>query len=106
MRGEWLKAYEDAGIEMTFAATEDKYWWDEEVYDWLKKYGASKFRRCVIWYKDWNRINVSPEGADAEAIHDPRSTMDKAIQYYLRITQGIHQTFFIRAIDRLLQIIW
>ncbi|HTR80000.1 MAG TPA: glycosyltransferase family 2 protein [Bacteroidota bacterium] len=106
MKEEWLHAYEKAGIDMTFAATEDRYWWDDEVYAWMKKYGAAKFKRCDIWYKDWNTLKPSSEKSDTQLIRDPRSAFDKAMQYYLRLTQGRHHTFLIKAMDRFLRIIW
>ena len=106
MKEEWLHAYENAGIEMNVAPTEDKYWWDEEVFCRIKEYGAAKFKKCDIWYKDWNLLRPSNETGNIESIRDPRSTVDKAMQYYLRRTQGIHHTFLVRAMDRILRIIW
>ena len=56
VRDEWVNGYE--WLEEYRLKKEDMgkcYWYDEQVLDYLDKYGINKFRKLNIWDVDWNQ---------------------------------------------------
>ena len=75
-------------------------WQDERVLEYFDKKGTEFFRKLDIWDKEW-LIQLS-EIAGKE-IKDPRKWTDKLLHFYLRKTQKIKHTFFVRATDKILK---
>lgn len=88
----WFEGYENFNINMFSIKKEKKYYWDKLVLGYLEKYGAQKFAKNYIWYRDW------------EGIKDPRNNLIKLIHYYLHLSQPYNRWFLTRAIDKILRI--
>ena len=55
---DWLRGWEDAGIDMRTVAQEQYYWYDFEVLRYLKQHGARKFWLDDIWHFDWEACRL------------------------------------------------
>jgi glycosyltransferase involved in cell wall biosynthesis len=51
---EWLKGWEDLGVDMRTIPTSRYYWHDFEVLRYFHRYGAERFWLENIWNFDWN----------------------------------------------------
>ena len=61
---DWLRGWEDAGIDMRTVPEEHYYWYDFDVLRYLKEYGARKFWLDDIWHFDWEacRLHAKSRG--------------------------------------------
>jgi Glycosyl transferase family 2 len=100
---EWFRGYEEKVIDMTSIYKEGSHWQDRQILDWIRKYGAERFKKVAIWDTDWSVIakalDVSSEGSIYE---DPRSRVDKTIHYWLKKTQHVRKNILVRIVDKLL----
>jgi glycosyltransferase involved in cell wall biosynthesis len=99
---EWLSAYENQGIDMTSLYLNAVSWQEQELVEWISKYGTQKFKQIAIWDVNWSEIaqkyNIHPN-CDYQ---DPRNSIDKIIHSWLKQTQAIKNNFFVRLVDKLL----
>ena len=86
----WFLDYEKQGVNLKKINKEKEYWWDREIAELLKKYGAKFFSPVAIWDKDWDTIN------------DPRGVWQKLLHYYLKKTQKYSNRRPIIFIDKML----
>jgi len=85
---EWLRGYQQEGIDMTNPQHERVFRWDREVIDLLVKHGRNTFKREAIWDVNWSAISRATDlDLDTCVVRDPRTAMDRAIHYWLRVTQ-------------------
>ena len=104
LRPEWLRGYEEQGIDMRSIDAEPVYHWDAEVLDLLRTHGPAPFRRLDIWDCDWRDVgrtlgcDLNGEGVD------PRSSFEKRVHDWLSDTQGRSQNLSVRAVQKLLQL--
>ena len=71
---EWLAGYRERGIEVLPAPNGARFWWDDDVLEWMKEHGSDRLRRLDVWDFD---------GAPS----DPRSRFDRAVHRWLERTQ-------------------
>jgi len=119
---EWIKAYEDAGIDMTslkrssqhFEFTnanvtkwqlEYEYWWDEEILNWMKEDGAEKFSKLDIWDNDWEMMGKIRFGAQTD-FRRRASLKTRLILHFIRRTPNPGNNFFIEWLDNFMEWIY
>jgi len=74
----------------------DRFWFDEFIYNRIKKYPLKNIKRLDIWDQEFLlKYNIN----------DPRTIVDKIIHLYLNKSNGISNTLIIRSIDRILKLI-
>lgn len=99
---EWIEDYDKQSIDifgmLNLAAR--YFWFDDKVKDYLKEYGANKFRYLDVWDKDWvNEMSSTLE------IKDPRSIGIKLVHLYLRLTSQYASYFLIKGVDKILKML-
>lgn len=119
---EWIRAYEDAGIDMTslkrsslhFEFTnanvtkwnlEYEYWWDEEILKWMKSEGAKKFSKLDIWDKDWEMWGKIRFGPQTD-FKRRASLKTRLILNFIRRTPNPRNNFFIEWLDGIMESIY
>jgi hypothetical protein len=100
VRGEWLARYEAQGIEMRRRDGGPPYWFDREVMAMIDRHGAAHFRRQAIWPADWA---ARYENGSGERLRDPRSSSERAVHTWLRLTQPASRQRLVRWLDARLQ---
>lgn len=93
---EWISWYKERDILIDDVVKEELYWFDQEILKFFKEYGVKKFRKVDIWEFDWSQI---AQKSDLK-IKDPRRFIDKIILKWLKYTQNMSSTLFIRRIER------
>lgn len=78
-------------------------WQDEKMLEYFDQVGVFFFRKLDIWDKEWLDQLSQIAGKD---LKDPRKWNDKLLHFYLRKTQRIKRTIFIRIIDKILKRIY
>lgn len=78
----WYELYNEKKICLNKIKSQKLYWWDEEILNLFKKYGANRFSKIDIWEIDWNKLSKNNN-----EFKDPRSFVDRAVNYYLVRTQ-------------------
>jgi hypothetical protein len=84
----WTAAYSRCGIELRVSDT-DATRFDEEVLDWILRFGAERFGKIDIWQGvDW-RAKAQAVGREvpAAAVADPRSATERIVMRWLARTQ-------------------
>jgi hypothetical protein len=106
MKAEWLRAYRQAGIDVTSVRRQQTYWWDAEVLGWMGTHATARLRKIDIWGKDWGAHAAVAGGEDRGTRADPRSRLDRTALAYLRFTQRWSGTLAVRAVDKALKAVW
>lgn len=75
-------------------------WQDEKVLEYFTEKGTHFFRKLDIWDEQWLTQLTKIAGKE---IKDPRRISDKIVHFYLRKTQKIKGSIFIKIIDKLLK---
>lgn len=85
---EWIRGYEEQGIEMSIINRPGGYRWDKEVLEYFEEHGVEKFRRLGVWDVDWSVIyhDICP-GEPQKPIRDPRSGFERLVHRWLEWTQ-------------------
>ena len=104
LRPEWLQGYEDRGIDMRQIDDEPVYYWDAEIFEWLRTHGTAPFRRIDIWDQDWTTVGAQLGHNCNGELHDPRSRSEKLVHEWLAKTQSRSYDISIRSVQKLLQI--
>lgn len=119
---EWIKAYEDAGIDMTslkrstqhFEFTnangtkwklEYEYWWDEEILEWMNSEGSKKFSKLDIWDKDWEMWGKIRFDNQTD-FRRRTSLKTRLILHFIRRTPNLKSNSFIGWLDRFMEWIY
>lgn len=89
---EWYKGYEERGIHVRNIIKEGTYYWDKIVEGYFEHYGTGFFRSLVIWDQSTSAI-----------YKDPRGPFWKMLHFYLKKTQPLSHSIFIRGIDFILK---
>ena len=102
LKEEWLKGYQDAGIDMTSVPAQMTFWWDEEVLQWLQQHQAGAFCKLPIWDHDWLSLAKERGIPDREngSYADPRSWLHRLMHTYLRRTQAARHSRLVKTLDR------
>jgi len=74
----------------------DKFWFDEFIYDRIKKYPLINIKRLDIWDRKFLL---------AFNLTDPRTIWDKIIHFYLNKSNGFSNMLIVRFTDRILKLI-
>jgi hypothetical protein len=100
---EWLRAYEQAGIDMVSVKkpAADVYWWDPLVLEMMKQHGPAFFAREHIW-DDWPKV-AERLGAEPSARTDPRTPFQKRVHRFLMSPASLENRFWARGVKRLLK---
>lgn len=72
-------------------------WFDDYVYERIGRYSVNQMRKLYIWDKDF---------IENYKITDPRRPIDKLMHWYLRKTNKWQKALPIRAIDKMLKILY
>ncbi|MBI3901599.1 MAG: glycosyltransferase family 2 protein [Nitrosomonadales bacterium] len=84
VKGAWFDYYLTENIDIKNIKKEEAYWWDREVLKYFHRYGTRRFRKLDIWNVDWQRLADHFRMDGIGTINDPRSTLDKLIQTWLK----------------------
>lgn len=85
----------DLWMEIQLGATHT--WFDDYIYERISQYSITQLRKLDIWDDELIRYY---------AISDSRRWIDKLIHFYLHNTQKYSHLFFIRAIDKVLKLVY
>jgi hypothetical protein len=96
----WFNEYEKYGIDLKHIESKKPYYWDAEVIEYIKIYGAERFKNISIWDYNWN-LQLNPLEYN---VKDPRNIFDKMIQQYLKISQNHINNIFITFVDSLAKV--
>ncbi len=99
----WFSGYEKREINISAFQNEKNYWFDENVLNFLEKYGPNTFKELNIWDKDWRETARYYKKQNLEVFRDPRTIVDKLIQMWLLKTQKNHNNRIVRKIDKLIK---
>ena len=99
---QWIDYYKKKGIDLSLIEKKTKIWFDEKVLDLFDQYGTTYFKRLRIWSVNWQEIAKKWGRTDVKRYKDPRSLLDKIIQWWLLKTQPYCEKKNIRRIDRLI----
>lgn len=102
----WLKNYEDRGIDYRDIKKENFYYWDYEVINILNKYGLDFFSKIDIWNVDWNNLSKKYNKNLTLNYVDPRSKTEKLLFWWLKKTQYYSNSIFIKIIDLFFKLIF
>lgn len=82
----WIKRYQKAKIDFQLLKIKPQkiYWWDKEVLNFLKKYGARYFAKENIWYVDWQEKAKFLYWKKTSQFKDPRSNLLKKGHQFLK----------------------
>jgi hypothetical protein len=100
---EWLQDYHKLGIDLTSLNVDRTFWWDIEVLNYIELYGALYFKQLHIWDIDWKLIAKVNGKENTQIYKDPRSLLDKIIQYLLIKTQMYIRSPWVQKMDRILK---
>jgi hypothetical protein len=114
---EWLRGYQQRGIDMTTVRDEGRSRFDEQTLGLFREYGLQKFRKVDIWDVDWQQIaEETGSSIDRTALRDPRSSIDrtalrdprsrpeKLVHRWLGYTQCRYMSPDVRMIQRVLKV--
>lgn len=101
----WLSEYIAEGIDMTSIRRESIFWWDQEILDWLSKYGTKTFKREAIWDVDWSKLASAVGDCSETSYSDPRNKFDKFIHRWLKKSQPRTTQLSVRFIERVLSLL-
>ena len=89
---EWLRGWEDTGIDMRSVAEEPYYWWDLEVLQHLNEYGARKFWLDDIWSFDWEACRLHAKSRNIAGMPDaPVDAPPRALVVAMRVLSALHR---------------
>lgn len=83
----WIDEYEKLGIRLKDHPTEEYFWWDREVLDFMGRYGVNFFTKQAIWDIDWRDIAKHFGIQSPHRFSDPRSLFEKEIHRWLLQSQ-------------------
>ena len=104
LQEQWLKGYQDAGIDMTSTLCEGTSLWDEKVSQLLEENGTAPFRKLDVWDVDYGALRRRTGRSVNGALDDPRSPFEKAVHAWLARTQPRAARLGVRATQKLLQL--
>jgi Glycosyl transferase family 2 len=85
---EWLRGYEELGIDMSSIHRRGAYHWDKEVLQLFEKYGAARFKQLGIWDANWTQLHRELYPQESEkTVADPRRLLHRVVHKWLRWTQ-------------------
>lgn len=96
---EWFSIYKSFQINLNNVATNDKIWFDEESLKIIQKFGTSSYRQLAIWDADWKKIATIWGFSKLETYKDPRTLLDRVIQFWLFKTRKLQHYRYVRRID-------
>lgn len=99
----WVDEYMIFDIDILKVEYEKYNWFEEQVVEFIEKYGANKFRKINIWDVNWIEIAKKYGKINTIKFKDPRSLKDKLIQKWMFHTQNKLDHLSYRRIDRLIR---
>jgi hypothetical protein len=102
---EYLRGYEERGIDMRSVTVDGSYRWDVDVLEMFAARGTAPFRKLDIWDFDWVRAARDHGVALPEPPTDPRSAFDRGVLRWLRFAQPRRRSAVVRALSRSLQFV-
>ena len=102
----WFKEYLKLGIDLKSIKKDNNYYWDRIVLDYFNKYGINLFSKEFLWEINWFDKAVFYGYNNPEKYKYPRKALHKIIHFWLKKTQFYHKKLFVRAVDKLLKILF
>ncbi len=99
---EWITQYGLLGIDIKTPAPEGTHWWDDKTLEMMEKYGAAFFKKISVWDFNWSEKAGKSTKNHPDKYRDPRSLMDKGIQFWLRLSQKYYLKRPFRQIDQVI----
>ena len=103
---EWFDYYKKYGIDLSIVNKKKYYYWDKEVLKYFDKYGTYLFKREDIWDINWKAAAKENGYKITDKYKDPRNIFLKIFHLWLRKTQYVHTNIFVRAVDKILKILF
>lgn len=99
----WLSWYKNNGVDLTAIADDGFHWWNQELLEWMGRYGSSRFALAAIWDFDWER-EADRQGLPAcERFRDPRTWWQRLLHRWLERSQPWQRAWPVRLVDAVLR---
>lgn len=82
----------------SFAPANPEKWYKKTV-GLMEEYGVEAFKNAHVWGIDWTAVAKRNGFSHPERFGDPRSITTKALHSYLRRTQHLKETGWVRRLD-------
>ncbi len=102
----WFNDYLKLGIDLKYIKKDNNYYWDRIVLDYFNKYGVNLFSKEYLWDVSWVDKALFYGCGSTEKYRDPRKALQKTIHFWLKKTQPFYKKLFVRAVDKLLKILF
>jgi len=85
---EWVRPWQDMGVDLEHFAEEELYWYDIEVLRFFAQHGVKSFADLDIWDVDWEQkrqlaLAQGYDGLPVKPIRDPRNPEQRLYHAYL-----------------------
>ncbi len=100
---DWIDEYKKSQIDITVNYPDFFDWFEEQIVNFIEKYGVATFKKIRIWDINWVDKAKFYGKEHPEKYKDPRSLKDKFIQYWLLKTQNKQDKRNFRRIDHFLK---
>lgn len=102
----WQTEYAKHGIEITSILHQQESRWNNQIVDYMNKYGAKYFRHLNIWDVNWNDIANNMGIPHAQSFKDPRRRWEKAINRWLINSQSKQKKPSVHLLEKLFRRIY
>jgi hypothetical protein len=105
---EWIKPYDELGIDVTSVTYSYDYSHDYRLLEYLDNYGTGYFRMVDIWDMDWVQFATGKKN-DPERFADPRGRLDmlafKYMKWSFETSKTPFNTLIIGIADKILKFV-
>lgn len=95
----WVSQYKLKSIAIFEFNLDANFWFEKQVIEFFEEFGTSFFKKLFIWDVQWESKAQFYGKTDLKEYIDPRSIMDKLIQFWLIRTQPISNLRCIQRVD-------
>ena len=99
MPSEWFSDYKKWQIDLEKQVVNKKIWFDQESLKLIRQFGAKKYRKLAIWNANWKEIATLWGEKEVKIYKDPRTLLDRMIQFWLIKTRKVQHRRFFRRLD-------
>jgi len=99
----WFSGYEDRGIDATSFEVDHHPYFERETLKLMDEHGSSFFRKEAIWDVDWVGLARYHGYPKPERFAHKRTSFEKAVHRWLRLSQHSRTTLRNRVIERALR---
>jgi hypothetical protein len=100
---EWIDEYKKLNIDILNVNFETKLWWDDKVLEFFEIYGTDRFRKLYIWDVSWEKKSKIWGKENIKLYKDPRTLIDRIVQFWLLKSQPHYPSRNIRRVDRIIK---